>query len=103
MDFNTVVLLVVGALVPFLALLFKAYAFGDSGKLWIEFVFSIVGGVVVLFVTGQLGALPPVNEPVAFFQALAPIISAVFTVAVIIYTALQQQITAKVASLKASR
>ena len=102
-DQKTVITLIVGVIVPFLALVFKAYAFGDPTKLWIEFVLSIVGGVVVLFVTGALPALPPANEPVAFFTALAPILTAVFTVAVLIYEALQAQLTAKVLQIRASR
>ncbi len=103
MNQETIFAIVVGILVPFLGMLFKAYAFGDPVKLWIELGASVVGAIVVLVVSGQLFATPLPTEPIAFLQALVPILTLVVSVAVLVYTALQEKLNAGVATIKASR
>jgi energy-coupling factor transporter transmembrane protein EcfT len=97
-DQLTVITVVLGVLIPILVAILNAYGWDATQRIWWKFAFSIIGSVMVLFLMGQFAGLkiPPLSDPFALFQFLGGTVSAVFTLAVIIFEAIGKAVTNRV-------
>lgn len=90
MDQQTLVTLVVGAIVAVLGFLFRYWRPLDPLKSWLEMGLSIVGSIVIALALGKLNPFPGGGDPIKAVQYFLESAAVVFAFVQIVYNLVKQ-------------
>ena len=90
MDMQTLVTLVVGAIVTALGFLFRYWKPLDPLKSWLEMALSLVGSLVIALVLGKLNPFPGGGDPVSAIQYFLESAAIVFAITQVVYNLVKQ-------------
>ena len=94
MDQGAVITVVLGIIVPILVAVLGAYDWQPLAAVWIKFGFALIAAVAVMFFMGSLvGIKPPtLTDPITFLSFLGSFVSEIFTLAVLVFTLINEKI-----------
>ncbi len=90
MDQQTIITLVVSAIVTLLGFLYRYNKPLDPVKSWLEMGLSIIGAIVIAFVLGKVPGFVNWGDPVAAIQFFLEIAAVVFAFVQLVYSAVKQ-------------